>query len=60
MTRLDSSQLKVESFHTSRGGGEQQIQSDETLWASTGYCCDTLFDCSSACRQPTNVCQVCG
>ena len=55
MARLDLSQLQVETFPTA--SEQQGIQS----WTgSTGYCCDTRFDCSAGCRQPTNICEVCG
>lgn len=58
--RLDSEQLVVETFPTTPADpGEQEPQA-ETFWASTGFCCDTNRDCSTACRQPTNICEVCG
>lgn len=59
MARLELSQLEVDTFPTGPDGGDATPQA-ETFWASTGYCCDTRFDCSTACRQPTNVCEVCG
>ena len=60
--RLDANQLHVESFPTAPGTQPEpdplQPQ-NETLWASTGFCCDTRRDCSTLCRAPTNVCEAC-
>lgn len=55
MSRLDFAALEVESFPT------LPDESDSIQFTgSTDYCCDTNRDCSSACRRPTNICQVCG
>lgn len=55
MARLDLNTLDVETFPT------VPEESDSIQFTgSTGYCCDTNRDCSSACRRPTNICEVCG
>ena len=51
---LDVMQLEVETFPV--GPDDAKITS---FTGSTGYCCDTFRDCSTHCRQPTNVCEIC-
>ena len=55
MSRLDLTQLEVETFPTS-----EEDQGILSFTGSTGFCCDTDRDCSTACRKPTNICEVCG
>jgi hypothetical protein len=57
MARLNAADLKVDTFVPLPDDGGAEPES--TLWDSTG-CCDSRMDCSTACRQPTNVCEVCG
>ncbi|HEX5870112.1 MAG TPA: hypothetical protein VFY65_06845 [Longimicrobium sp.] len=57
MPRLKTTDLRVDSFPVMPD--DDGAAALATVWDSTG-CCDTRLDCSSACREPTNICEVCG